>query len=268
MNIKVFLYSYKNKNLLNICNDILSKSYNKVEIKVYDQSNVNRIKFFSENENITYKHIKWDDNKGKNFFVQEVINEDFDYLLVISDNVILTQDWDLKSLNELKENSIVSGSNYPIVKLNNFDLKIKYKKIKTPSEVYFLDKDFIFIKKDNINILKKIFLKDKGTDILLSLRAINSGLKIISMSSEFYTKSNIYDGYFPYSLRHGYNKLIYLIKSNNVDTDIFNKKNNIDIKNINFVPFEVNDVGYSDIDIKLDSSEATRFHSGIFKISL
>lgn len=97
--IKVFIYSYKNKNLLENLQDIINKqsSQNDVSYYVYDQNNINRDFLFNKvSANIIYNHIRWDDIKSITYYRNMALLHygNCKYYLELNPNISLMNEWD------------------------------------------------------------------------------------------------------------------------------------------------------------------------------
>jgi len=81
--INIFLYFYKNKNILNIINLLNEKSSKKniLFFDVYDQDNEKKYKLYENLNNVKYNHVFWDKNFGVSYFRNKSLQNNFDYFL-------------------------------------------------------------------------------------------------------------------------------------------------------------------------------------------
>jgi hypothetical protein len=266
--IKVFLYSYKNKDLFNFCNDLINNSSNEIFIDVYDQNNIDRDKMFTGNKNIKYSHIKWDDRKGIYYYRLMSLYGKFDYFLCISDSTLFSKNWDIDLINACNDSKIISGKNKVNLKLNKFFISSEIVESNVINKTQWISNDFIFLKMSNAILLSKSnFLKTIGDDLLLSIFFSEHNMEIFSMPNYFYNTKNNDNKYIPYSKYHGYNKLLSMIKNKNIKTNKFEKFHNLLLSDIKNLPFETDDVSYYKTAFEIDFEDKTRFHQKINRIS-
>lgn len=235
--INIFLYSYKNKNLLDRVKDIYFKSSKKniINIFVYDQNNLDRKKIFNELHYVKYNHISWDSCIFFSNYINDVINKNFDYYLEIGDNVVMSNNWDAFLINFLKnkKNIVISGNHkIKLINKNNILKKINLQNNKL-NKTNFIDLNFIFMKKENTVLLKNNNLRFYNKDLFLSLLYTNNNIEIYSLPSDFYIdnqQSFLINSYTPYSLYENYDLVVEYIKNN--DCTNFNSFHNIDLKKI------------------------------------
>lgn len=260
IDIDVFIYSYKGKNLLDVIKNINKTSSSKIRITVLDQHPINRSNLF-EIDNVIYKHIVWDmqsqPNKYKSSFIKKSTSE---YVLIISDNIILENGWDKKFINFIKDDNIISGSGN--VKLYSKNLFYLDKEILPTSDftiTNYINRDFIFAKSSTLKSLDyPFYIKFNGEEETISLIAYSSGIDIYSAPSFLYKKYDqlkITEIYAPFSLNHNYNEAISLLLTgkNKFQTlkDVgkisdFENFHGIRFKDVlNPLPFIDNDVEYN-----------------------
>lgn len=266
--IKVFIYSYKNKNLLEQLQDIISKQTNKFHITyhVYDQNNVNRDFLFNKiKANIVYNHVNWDDMKSITYYRNMVIlNSEFsDYYFEINPNISLMNDWDLFFSSSMDNKKIISGFGVTKLSIDRFYVNKYMDSSSDFKETNYVDIDILFCSQGAAMILVKLnILKELGQDLFASILFINNEYKIYSLPSNFYNK-NIQENantYKSFSKTHGYNKMLSEIKKQN--NEKFEKFHNISIKDIQEIPYQIDDVYYNDYKISLEQMENPRFLIG------
>lgn len=266
--IKVFIYSYKNKNLLDQVQDLIAKQSNKFNIiyYVYDQNNVNRDFLFEKiNSNIKYNHVKWDDLKSITYHRNMVIlNPEFaDYYFEINPNLSLFNEWDSFMISNIDTKKILSGFGLPKLYIDRSYISKTIDDSSDIKETNYIDIDFIFCSQKDAMILVKLKnLKEVGQELFASLLFINGGYKIYSLPSNLYNKTmqENKNTYKAFSKTHGYNKMLNEIKQN--DNSKFELFHNILIKDLYEIPYQVDDVYYNDYRISLEQMDKPRFLVG------
>jgi len=259
--INIFIYSYKNKTLLDTVNNLINLSSKNFYLKffIFDQSNVSKEKDYYSYHNVIYKFIKWDDFMGVPHYRNQILNSKCDYYLEISDQITLTQDWDKSLVNflELNNNSVVSGKGVSNLKLNNFIIK---EEEKTFNDFYlnnWINKDFLFLKQNDIKFLSSLnMFKYYGQDIFLLTQFIKNNIEIYSCPSSFYSvkkRKNLEDSYSLIDLYYNYNHAIKYLKENKIKLKIFEVNKNINIDELCYLPFNNIGVEYSSVVSNLDT---------------
>jgi hypothetical protein len=267
--IKVFIYSYKNKNLLEFCEDLKKKSFNDITIDVYDQNTVNRLNSFKNKPNINYKHVHWDDRKGIPYYRLMSLYGKYDYFLSISDLIIFKPNWDLDLINECDNKNIISGKGLVSLNMETFFVVSNLKTSKLVTQSQWINEDFIFLKMSQALLLSKSkFLKKYGESLFFSILFTELNIDIKSMNNSFYNKVVEKEKYLPYSKYHGYNKLIDMIKNKEIKSKAFEKYHGINLSNLKTLPFETDDVSYNTAYYSIDFEDSTRFHSGLKRIDI
>ena len=265
--IKVFIYSYKNKNLLDQVKDLISKQSGMMNIVYYvvDQNNVDRDFHFKDLENVKYNFVQWDDYKSISYYRNSTMlnGEMTNYFLEINPNISMMRSWDLYLASTLKEKSVVSGSgkvklsiDRPLVRVE----KIENEKVSVSN---YVDINLVFTTLPTAMLLSRLnILKHDGQDLFASAIFISNRYSIYSLPSNSYSQIEQDNAgtYVPYSKIHGYNKMLDLVKQQyNVG---FKDLHGIDLKDLSFMPYEIDDVGYLSYRISLENSEIPRFLSG------
>jgi len=263
--IKVFIYSYKNKNLLEYLQDIInkqSKHFN-VTYYVYDQNNVNRDFLFKEiDANLIYTHIRWDDINSITYYRNmTILNSNFcDYYFEINPNISLINEWDSFLASNIKNKQIISGFGTTKLFVNKSHVIAKKEKSSGIVKTNYIDFDLIFcLQADAIIFLELKGLKESGQDLLASLLLIDKDYEIYSLPTDLYQK-NIQENintYKPFSKNHGYNKMLSNIKNKN--NQKFESFHGIFIKDILEIPYQIDDVSYTNYKISLQNLQAPRF---------
>jgi hypothetical protein len=259
--IKVFIYSYKNKNLLSNLLDIIEKESKENIIKyyVYDQNNINNEKKYKTLNNVFYNHIKWDNWSSITNYRRNVLLSPLDYYLELSDKIVLSKNWDSFLINNLKDKSVISGKNKINLKFGNIFIEKKYNNSDSISLTNFINFELFFSKfKDSITLLQLSKLKEVGQDIYGSVLYVNKNINIFSLPNNFYyLKDDYEEAYKPYSIYHGYNDMIDEIKKMN--TENFNKFHNLDLSKIKKIPYQHNDVPFLRFSNNLDARSDGRY---------
>lgn len=267
--IVVYVYSFKNKKLINTIDELITKSSSSSNIKIfiYDQNNLNRKKFFDKYKNVFYKHIKWDDIKGPIFYRKEVIKYVQQYYLEINNLNNIVNLWDLLLIKYIEQYDIISGKNVKVLTNNSFYVDVKDKLSLDKTNSHWIDTNFIFTKKNNLEIFNyAINLKGNIEELILSIDCFNKNKSILSLPNNFYKIEQQDNEYVPYSKFHNYNLLIDEI--NKMQYINFEKYYNIKVDKIKKVSYDLNDVAYNDFKYELDSLQKTRFHVNLNTIKI
>jgi hypothetical protein len=263
--IKVFIYSYKNKNLLEQVKDIISKQSNNTDVTyyVYDQNNVNRDFMFNNIiSNIVYTHIRWDDIRSITYYRNMAIlnYSNTKYYLELNPNVSLMNEWDSYLLSNIADKKIISGFGIPKIFINKSYVIADRQHSDSIKETNYIDMDLIFCSQiDAMTLIKLKNLKQVGQDLFASLLFVNRGYSIYSLPSNLYYKTiqENENTYKAFSITHGYNKMLSVIKKEN--NKIFESFHNISIDKISEIPYQVDDVYYNEYSISLQNMGTPRF---------
>ena len=265
--VKVFVYSYKNKNLLDQINDMISKQSGLLDVHyyVFDQNNVDRGFHFKDIDNVTYKFVRWDDYKSKTYYRNMVIlNENIsNYFLEIDPNISIMGSWDIYLSSVLKTKGVISGKGLPQLSVDRHLVSVNYIKSEQMTTVNYIDSNFIFLRVTDAMALTSLnILKDIGQNLFATAILMSKGYSIDSLPSSAYTTTtqDNYDTYVPYSIIHGYNKMLEVLQGmNNTSFEDFH---GIKLSKLTKMPYEINDVDYLHFMISLDNLEVPRFLSG------
>lgn len=272
--IKVFIYSYKNKNLLENLQDIINKQSNQNDISyyIYDQNNVNRDFLFNKvRANIVYNHVRWDDIKSityhRNMALLHYSNSK--YYLELDSNISLMNEWDTYFLSNIEDKKIISGFGMPKLSINKHYVVTDRQHSDSIKETNYIDTDLIFCSQiDAMTLIKLKSLKQVGQNLFASILFLNKGYSIYSLPSNLYRKAvqENANTYRSFSVNHGYNKMLsYIKKENNERFESFHK---ISIKDIPEIPYQVDDVLYSEYKISFEDMDTPRFLDGYQKIQI
>jgi hypothetical protein len=249
--IEAVIFSYKNKNLKAVVDNLLNNTKNKIFITIFDRHNLKRDSLFEDSyyDNIVeYEHNSWDEIIGPAEYKGNLLNSSQSkYFLIISDDIFVSENWDVQLINFLKdEDSIVSGcGSLQLVQKNLFFLKQSRSFTNEYTASYFVDRNFIFGKTENLKDVYPIETKYYGEEEKLSLNLFKKKIKIYSAPSDFYqdlgvrTFENLYT---TFSLEHNYNLVIdSLINAPEEFLQLINLKRD----NLYKLPYDKNDVSYN-----------------------
>jgi len=265
--VKVFIYSYKNKNILDQVKDLISKQSGMLDVSyyVFDQNNVDRTFNFEEVPNVIYNFIHWDDYKSISYYRNTVILNDNikDYFLEINPNISMMDSWDLYLSSALKENMVISGKGISSLSIDRHRILNENKESSAIQLTNFIDINFLFLTLKNSMLLTKLnMLKDLGQDLLASILFFDAGHRVYSLPSKAYIQmeQENKDTYAPYSKIHGYNKMLqYIINKNNKEFEDFH---GVKLSKLTNLPYEIDDVEYLNFRISLEQLDVPRFLSG------
>jgi hypothetical protein len=281
--ILVHIYGYKESELLNVVDSLLSNAsaYSHVDIYIDDQNNLTRYDKFKKYNNVFYNPVWWDELesplKYRQSCIQSQINKGYDYFLFLSKPYILPTDWDIDLIDLIPDFSVLSGKGIIKTKIvNNFYIKKETISSDKITNTGYIDQSFIFGNfKDLLNINIPYQLKYYGIDEYLSISFLNNGINIYSMPSDYYSdkkESLLNKDYVPFSLNHNYNDLLdMLINKSSVylkyeDPSLFITKVSLDISLLNKLPFSFNDIEYNRFS-ELDNIGGKRYIEKRYQVS-
>jgi hypothetical protein len=278
VDINIFVYSYKGKYLKDVIQNLIDKSSKKytVGIGICDQHPLDRREAF-EAMGVGYKHLFWDwvSNPSEHRTSNAMYSRSR-YMLLISDNVMLSENWDEKLISSVNDNIIISGnSSVKINAKNLFYIKKEKNKIDKITETNFIDRDLIFGTRNSMSALNyPSYLKYNGVEETLSLDLFTKGLSIVAMPTDFYHtvgEPTMETLYVPFSLNHNYNESINLFKNGkNCCISILNRPRSVedfcnyhsfDFKSLEPLPFATNDVEYDPEKLNFNQVDARRYAS-------
>lgn len=261
-NIGICIYSYQNKKLLDLIEEIKEKSSKKNMLYFYviDQNNLDRTRSFSEPDfyqSISYNYVKWDSIKSPIEYKQQALNIlNKTYYMQAGDDLNLIQNWDEYAINFISKNknSIITGnSTVSLSNKNWFQLESTRTPSKKFNEINYIDRNFLFgLTEDFKKIDYPKYLKYNGEEEAISIDMLNNGIKMYNFPDEYLliNRSNIEEEYVPFSLNHNYNKFVNLYK------DEVKKNFGLDIEEF---PFEDNDVSYDPAQSQTDKIGGLRY---------
>lgn len=259
--IFVYIYSYKEPNLLDFVEQLIDNSSknNRLHFYISDQNNLTRLRQFSKHKNVFYEVIWWDELVSPLHYLKKCIDQNYekkyDYALLLKQHVEMPKNWDVELVDRLPIDSVISGLgsyNFNIDK--NFYIKKNNLKTETMTKTSYIDRNFIFGLFDSI---KKIEIPTKikyyGEEEYISMDLLSRGLDIYSLPSDYYKKVSLpihERGYIPFSLNHNYNEVLDLLINNKtsklvyLDPSRFLSATGIDVSGLSLLPFDFNDIEY------------------------
>jgi hypothetical protein len=263
--ISCVLFSYKNKNLKRVVDELILNTKNQIFIVVFDKHNLNRKNLFSDlsyKNKVEYHHVAWDAIKSPIDYKKEILyNSNSEYFLSISDDILVSTNWDAESIDFLKTKDIVlSGSGrLTLEKKNLFFFSQLRQKSLDFNKTNFIDKNFIFCR---TGILKGVYphnLKYFGEDEMLSLNLFNKNIEIFSLPSGLYRDMlvrSIENSYTTFSLEHNYNLVIEEYKK---APEEFLTVCGIDRNSLCPLPYAHNDVEYNPEQLSFQDLDSRKF---------
>jgi hypothetical protein len=277
--LSITLFSYKNKNLKDIIENLTKNTINQFELKVIDQHPIDRSKQISSiGDNVSYTYKQWYDFAGPIFHKnQGIIEGTGDFLVSISDDFYPQFGWDEKVIKYLQDKPIVvsgKGKNF-FVQKDPFSLKIVNEPSHQFSITNIIDRTFMFGTPEIlINSKYPTKLKYYGEEEAFSMALYSKGIDIHSAPSDLYEDLNqriVEKLYTTFSLEHNYNLVIDLLSGKPGPFDIgkdrtvedFLKFHKIDISKLYRLPFPKNDAEYDPEDLEYGKVDGRRFVAGL-----
>jgi hypothetical protein len=109
--IGVVIYSYKGKSLKDVVQKINENSSKEHTINIYilDQSPLIKNEYYNSISNVSYKHKFWDYPYGQCLYRFETArNIQEEFILIMSDNILVNNNWDLELIKNYKTNSVIT----------------------------------------------------------------------------------------------------------------------------------------------------------------
>lgn len=275
--IGVILYSYKGKMIKDVVANLLSNASGENQIKIYisEQHPIIKDEYFNEIPEVSYSHVFWDHPYGSCEKKIDLINKAVeDYILVISDIMLLNKNWDKVLVEYVGDKDVVvSGiGKFSLKQDRIFYIDSEYSHDENFTLSNFVDNNLIFTTKQVFNKTRyPNFLKYKGENEYLSIYWYTAGINIFSAPSSIglvVGKNSLDLLYVPYSIHHNYNEVINFLLTgksekikleNNRSLQDFILFHNIDLSKINPLPFQTNDVEYDCYQTKFDDLDGRKF---------
>lgn len=280
--IDVFIYSYKGKSIKDVVNQLFKTAKNNINVHIFDQNPIDRHELFNDMPNLNYKNIIWDLQKSPCIYKHNFIKRSkADYILILSDNILLSEGWDERFINFINNDIVISGSgNLNIYKKNNFYIDKNISESSLFNLTNYINRDFIFAKRTTmLRVDYPTYIKYNGEEEVISALFYCSGTDIYSAPTQIYSKigePTIENLYVPFSLDHLYNDSLELffngknkyVSPDTVRTiDDFEKFHSFVFKDSLFpLPFLNNDVGYDQYSVKFGNMGGTKFIDKLKKV--
>lgn len=263
--IEIFMYSYKNKNLLTIVKNLYETStYDNFSITLVDQNNVNRKSDFFNFEGMSYKFVKWDMQKSPCKYKADFIRQAQDnFVLIVSDDVFFSPGWDKILVDFVSQNNVVVSGN-AVASIYQKDLFFidnspVFKENFALSQ--YIDRQLIFAQSELIrSVTYPGQLKYNGEQEVYSIHLLAHEIDIYSGPEKLYKDMGIRtieNLYLPFSKDHNYGRVYQ--KLNHAVSSKFVSYHKIDVSSIKPLPDYNNDVEYSQDDLKFASTSGSKF---------
>jgi hypothetical protein len=272
--IQSAIFSYKNKNLKRCVDQLFLNTESDIFLKIFDKHNLDRESLFDDaiyKDKISYTHVFWDELEGPAEYKGNFINNDSsEYLLLFSDDVLLSPGWDTKAISFLEnnENSVLSGTGeLKVYKENLFFLKQERLFSLEFNKTNFIDRNFIFGKTEKLKNVYPVDVKYYGEEELLSLNLFKNNINIFSGPSNFYEdlKQRTFENkYTTFSLEHNYNLVVQEYDS---APEEFLNLLGLERFSLKKLPYDPNDVSYNPYLLEFQGINASKFILNIKNIS-
>lgn len=276
--IDIFIYSYKGKILRDVITTLKENSSktNKINIGIVDQHPLDRKQLFKNELGCGYTHVFWDHQTTPMIHKNNAIRSSTsNYLMMLSDNVLLEKDWDIKLIQYFNEKQAFLSGNHSIelAAKNLFYIETKKDSVDNLVKTNFIDRSLVFASTELFRkTLYPTYLKYNGENEHMSLDLFTQGIDIFSVPTNTYTEvglTALEEHYVPFSINHNYNEVVDLMHNGkNSYTDMsnrirsvedFSKFHNFDFLSINKLPFYTNDVSYSPENLNFNKVDARKF---------
>lgn len=259
--ILVHIYAYKESQLLNIVDSLISNAYNPEQVDIYidDQHNLTRYSKFIPYKNVFYNPVWWDELTSPLAYRASCLDVKFDqyeYCLFLNKETYLNKNWDVDLMRLLPDNAIFSGKGSVKCSVDkNFYIMKERSESDNITLTNIVDNNFIFCKMSDIRkITFPINLKYYGIDEYMSIALMNRDIQIYSLPSNYYRDGQdnlLVKDYIPFSLYHNYNEVIDMIKNGSCsrikyeDAWQFIDFHTLDLDKLFRLPFSFNDIEYN-----------------------
>lgn len=264
--IDAVIYSYKNKFLKQIVDNLISSTINDIHIYVYDQHPLDRKEMF-DSPQISYSHIFWDYLNSPCEYKSKTIHESSsDYFLVLSDDILLKEGWDQDLIDFIKDDkTIVSGVGKQHFKNRDlFTIISESEESDEFAQTNVISKNLIFSKTSTLKPVNyPIYVKYLGEDELLSFRCFEKGYTVYNAPSSLGSdlkERTLENKYRTFSIEHRYGRVLDII------TDNFWAHVNLDKCPILPLPYANDDVLYNPNSLKINDIDSRKFISNVKSI--
>jgi len=269
--VYTLMYSYQGKNILETVKKI-ADTFNfeqNLHITIIDHNNIDRGDKFNlgiQGLTITYKYVNWDVVKSPVALKAEVLKDtNAKWFMQVGDHVTLSKNWNLDFIRflEKRPKSILSGNHKIFLRsFNPFFISKEYQDSEYYEKNNWFDRDFIFCEMKHI---KDVGFPEEfkyfGEEELMSLDARIKGYEILSIPTRSLDNQTVPLAgreYVSFSLTHGYNNFIRFLRSNHDKISTY-KDYCFNFEQLNYLPFENDDVYYDQKKGKFDNMDGTRY---------
>jgi hypothetical protein len=264
--IDAVIYSYKNKSLKEVVDNLIASTSNDIHIYVYDQHPLDRKEMFSGPQ-ISYTHIFWDYLNSPCEYKSKTIHESSsEYFLVLSDDILVRKGWDDILIDFIKDDkTIVSGIGKQHFKNRDlFTVISESEESDQFNESNIVSKNLIFSKTSTLKpVSYPIYVKYLGEDELLSFRCFEKGYTVYNAPSSLGSDLNqrtIENKYRTFSIEHKYGKVL------DITTLSFWRHIGLDKCPILPLPYANDDVPYNPNSLKINDIDSRKFISNVKSI--
>jgi hypothetical protein len=263
--IEALIFSYKNKNLKKVIDQLILNTSNKIFITVFDKHDLDRSSTFSSadySDYVKYTHIVWDELEGPAEYKANMVNNNSSkYFLMISDDILVSKSWDVELLSFINNNkTIISGAGkLSITQKNPFYLEKVWKSSDEFSFSNFINRNFIFGETLLFKDMYPSTVKYFGDEEIMSLNLFNAGVKVCSAPSWIYQdllERTIEKKYTTFSLEHNYNSAIEILsKASQEFLDLIG----LTKSSLHKLPYDPDDVAYNPYLLDFQLVNSTKF---------
>jgi len=264
--IDAVIYSYKNKFLKEVVDNLISSTSNDIYIHVYDQHPLDRKEMF-DSPQISYNHIFWDYLNSPCEYKSKTIHESSsEYFLVLSDDIMVKDGWDNILIDFIKDNkTIVSGIGKQHFKNRDlFTIIAESEESDSFVQSSIISKNLIFSKTKTLKpVTYPIKVKYLGEDELLSFSCFEKGYHVYNAPSSLGSdleQRTLETKYKTFSIEHKYGKVIDTI------SDSFWRYVGLDKCPILPLPYTNDDVLYNPNSLKINDIDSRKFISNVKSI--
>lgn len=276
--LHVFVYSYKNKDIKSVVDNIIdSTSPRGLSITVLDKHPIDHEELLSEYGNVDYIHEFWDEivNPCKTKQDCIMLNTSSKYHMIMSDDITLKKNWDVELIDFIHNSEtpiVISGAGRQTLTHKDkyfFSLNSSYSSSISLSQC--IDRNFIISKTETFKAFSyPTSVKYLGEEELLAIEFFVSGIDVYSGPSDIFEDSKtrtLETLYVPFSIEHGYNSLIDIVRNPTYGTartvSEWLDYHDLNPSAIKKLPYQIDDVAYNPYDLKIIDIGGERFISTI-----
>lgn len=262
-NVSIGIYSYKSKNLFDVVSNAIKVTQPGIDVSVIDQNPIDRTKQFEKFDCVYYRLQFWDFMDSPCNLKYSLMNDaKSDYVLLMSDDVMLSPGWKDKLINFVGDKEIIiSGQGKTsLVYKDKYFIDFEREESEEISLTNAIDRNFIFMPKSIVpRIDYPIHVKYLGEEEALAMEAFNKGIPVYSAPSGTYTDLGVRtleNLYTPFSTEHNYNDVLKEIRN---EDSSWSRWHGIDRDRLREIPYPNNDVNYNPYDLQFNKVEQERF---------